>query len=62
MNAGDLDGAISQFRSATQQTADYAPAHYYLGQALQRKGLTDEAKREFQRAAELDERFKTFPK
>jgi Flp pilus assembly protein TadD len=58
LNAGDLDGAIAQFRSAAEQSATYAPAHFYLGQALQRKGLKDEAKREFQRASELDPQFK----
>ena len=54
LNAGDLDGAISQFRSAINATPNYAPAHYQLGLALQRKGEKDEATKEFQRAAELD--------
>ena len=54
LNAGDLDGAISQLRSAIQKAPTYAPAHFYLGQALQRKGLTAEAAPEFQRASQLD--------
>ena len=54
LNAGDLDGAISQFRSAINATPNYPPAHYQLGLALQRKGEKDEAAKEFQRAAELD--------
>ena len=61
LNAGDLDGAITQFRSAIQQVPSYAPAHFYLGQALQRKGLTTDAHSEFQRASELDSRFKFAP-
>ena len=38
LNAGDVDGAISQFRTAIQAVPGYAPAHYQLGLALQRKG------------------------
>jgi Flp pilus assembly protein TadD len=52
--AGDLDGAISQFRSAIHSEPNYAAAHYELGLALQQSGKTDEAKLEFQKAAELD--------
>ena len=56
LNAGDLDGAISQFRSAIKLAPDYAPAHLHLAEALQRKGEKEEAKQEFQRAAQLDPR------
>jgi tetratricopeptide (TPR) repeat protein len=56
LNAGDLDGAISQFRSAIGSAPGYAPAHFQLGLALQRKGQTDEAAKEFQKAAQLDPR------
>src|SRR5260370_32994281 len=58
LNAGDLDGAISQFRSAMGQLASYTPAHFYLAEALQRKGRSDEAAREFRKASELDPNFK----
>jgi Flp pilus assembly protein TadD len=58
LNAGDLDGAISQFRAAIQSLPSYATAHYQLGEALQRKGNKEEASREFQKAAELDPRLK----
>ena len=54
LDAGDLDGAIAQFRSAIHSDANYAAAHYQLGLALSRKGEKDEASREFQRASELD--------
>ena len=49
MNAGDLDGAISRFRAAVASTPGYAPAHYQLGLALQRKGNAEESGREFKK-------------
>jgi Flp pilus assembly protein TadD len=58
MNAGDLEGAISQFHSAITAMPAYAPAHYQLGLALQRKGEKKEAAEEFQKAAELDPQLK----
>jgi len=54
LSAGDLDGAIQQFRSALHSEPNYAAAHYQLALALQRTGQKDEAKREFEKAAELD--------
>jgi tetratricopeptide (TPR) repeat protein len=58
LTVGDLDGAISQFRAAIRIVPEYAPAHFYLSEALLRKGEKAEAEREFQRAAELDPHFK----
>jgi protein O-GlcNAc transferase len=54
LGAGDVDGAISQFRSAISSDPNYAAAHYQLATALDRQGHKDEAKHEFQKAAELD--------
>jgi Tfp pilus assembly protein PilF len=54
LNAGDLNGAIDQFRSAIKSSPTYAPAHFQLAIALERKGEKDEAKAEFDRAAQLD--------
>ena len=56
LNAGDLDGAISQFRSAINQSATYAPAHYYLATALKAQGKMEEANTEFRKSSELDPR------
>jgi Flp pilus assembly protein TadD len=56
LSAGDLDGAISQFRSAVGAMPDYAPAHFELGLALQRKGQREEAEKELRRAGEIDPR------
>jgi tetratricopeptide (TPR) repeat protein len=52
--AGDVDGAMAQFRSALNAEPSYAEAHYQLGLALRQSGQKDEAKKEFQRAAALD--------
>ena len=54
LTAGDLDGAISQFRSAIHSEPNSSVAHYQLGLALQQSGKKDEAKKEFEKAAELD--------
>jgi len=56
LTAGDLEGAISQFKAAIQALPGYAPAHFQLGLALQRKGDKAESAREFQKARELDPR------
>ena len=56
LGAGDVDGAIAQFRSAIQSEPKYAAAHYQLALALRQKGEKAEAGKEFQKAAELDPR------
>jgi Flp pilus assembly protein TadD len=56
LQVGDLEGAISQFRSAIKLAPDYAAAHFQLAEALRRKGDKAEADKEFQKAAELDHR------
>src|SRR6202008_2888598 len=43
LNAGDLEGAILQFQAAIRALPGYAPAHFQLGLALQRKGLKEES-------------------
>jgi Flp pilus assembly protein TadD len=54
LTAGDVDAAIAQFRSAISTAPTYAPAHYQLAIALNRKGAKDEAKVEFEKASALD--------
>jgi tetratricopeptide (TPR) repeat protein len=54
LTAGDVDGAIAQFRSAVGSSPDYGQAHYQLGLALRRKGAAEESLSELRRAAELD--------
>ena len=53
LQAGDVDGAISQFRSAINLAPDYAPAHQQLAQALAQKGQKAEADEEYRKAAQL---------
>jgi protein O-GlcNAc transferase len=54
LNSEDVDGAITHFQTAIKLAPDYAPAHFYLSRALQRKGMTAEATAEYRRATELD--------
>ena len=54
LNAGDLDGAISQFRTAINSSPNYAAAHFELGLALRQQGKSKEAQEEFQKAATFD--------
>jgi Flp pilus assembly protein TadD len=54
LNAGDLEGAISQFRAAINSSPDYAAAHFQLGLALRQQGKSEEAQKEFQKAVALD--------
>jgi Tfp pilus assembly protein PilF len=53
LNAGDVDGAISQFENAIKADGSYAPAHQQLALALERKGEKDRAQRELQLAKQL---------
>jgi protein O-GlcNAc transferase len=59
LNAGDLDGAISQFRNAVRLAPTFADAHLQLSVALTRKGQKAEAEQELQRATELDPQLKS---
>ena len=61
LDAGDLDGAISQFRNATKLSPSYAMAHYELAVALSRRGEKAEAAEEFKKAAELDPKLAPTP-
>jgi Flp pilus assembly protein TadD len=54
LDAGDVEGAITQFRSAINSSPNFAQAHYQLAIALRRKGDNEEAAKEFRKAAELD--------
>jgi Flp pilus assembly protein TadD len=54
LDAGDVDGAISQFRAAITSSPKFAQAHYQLAIALRRKGEKEESAREFRKASELN--------
>jgi len=61
LNAGDVDGAISQFNNAIKLAPAFAQAHYELAVALSRKGDKAAAAEEFAKAAELDPKLKPVP-
>ena len=61
LEAGDLEGAISQFRTAIKLAPNLAVAHYELALALSRKGEKAEAAEELQRAKQLDPKLAASP-
>jgi tetratricopeptide (TPR) repeat protein len=54
LEAGDLTGALEEFKRATTVFEAYAPAHYQMGRALQRLGQPDAARAAFDRAKQLN--------
>ena len=54
--AGDLIGALDEFRRATALFDGYAPAHFQMGLVLRRLGQPDASRAAFDRAARLDPR------
>ncbi len=58
LEAGDLEGAVLQFRAALKLAPEFAPAHYHLARALRKSGKESAAQKEFQKAAELDPKYK----
>jgi tetratricopeptide (TPR) repeat protein len=54
LRTGDVQGALTEFRRATEVCDDYAPAHYQLGLILERLGQTEAASAAFARAARLN--------
>jgi protein O-GlcNAc transferase len=59
LTAGDLDGAISQFRNAVRLAPRYAVAHHQLAIALGRKGDKAGAEEESRKAMELNDQAKS---
>jgi tetratricopeptide (TPR) repeat protein len=54
LDAGDLVGALDDFRRATGVWERYAPAHYQMGRALQLLNQPDAARAAFLRARQLN--------
>ena len=50
---GDPDQAICEYEKALEMDANFALAHYFLGQAYEQKGLHEQAIRSLTRALEL---------
>jgi tetratricopeptide (TPR) repeat protein len=54
LEAGDLTGALDQFRRAAAIDDGYAPAHYQMGRTLQRLGQHEASRAAFARAQRLN--------
>jgi len=50
---GDTDGAIREYQKALEMDANFALAHYFLGQAYEQERFHEEAIRSLKRALEL---------
>jgi tetratricopeptide (TPR) repeat protein len=55
-NAGDLEAAVSEFRSLIAANPDYAAAYYHGGQALERSGKLEEARELYGQGIEVTTR------
>lgn len=56
-NAGELEIAIKHYQRALELAPNYAAAHYGLGFALEKKGLTKDAEQHYQQAVQLKPNF-----
>ena len=54
---GEIEEVTALLDSAAGRRPGYAPLHCRHGEALARRGLVDEARREFERALAIDDRF-----
>jgi len=54
LKANDLGKARSELEKAVELAPENASLHYVLGQVYRRLGLSDKAKHEFARTAELN--------
>ena len=54
MRQGNLEAAIGEFRTATEEDPALAPAHLSLASALEKAGRTDEAIGAYKKAVALD--------
>jgi Flp pilus assembly protein TadD len=55
-NAGDLEGAVREFRALMEANPDYGPAYFHGGQTLERLGRIDEARRWYEKGVEVTTR------
>jgi Flp pilus assembly protein TadD len=61
LEAGDVIAALDLFRRATLLFADYAPAHYHMGLALERLGRSREGQQALARARALNPNLAPLP-
>src|SRR6266550_2592713 len=55
-NSGNLEGAVEEYESLLSVNPDYAAAYYHGGQALEKLGRIEEARRMYQRGLEATRR------
>ena len=55
-NTGSLDKAVEEYDSLLEFNPDYAAAYYHGGQALEKLGRLDDARRMYQRGLEATRR------
>ena len=55
-NAGDLEGAMREFRDLMTADPDYAAAYFHAGQTLERLGKLDDAREIYERGIEVTTR------
>jgi tetratricopeptide (TPR) repeat protein len=51
-NAGDLESAMSEFRTLMAANPDYVAAYFHGGQTLERLGLSEEAREIYRKGIE----------
>jgi tetratricopeptide (TPR) repeat protein len=56
----DLDGAIDELNAGLAEKPDHPPLHYHLACINARAGRLDEARRQLERALELDPELKSY--
>jgi tetratricopeptide (TPR) repeat protein len=52
-NSGDLEAAMTEFRSLMEVNPDYSPAYFHGGQTLERLGRLDEAREVYAKGVEV---------
>ncbi len=55
-NTGSLDKAVEEYNSLLEFNPDYAAAYYHGGQALEKLGRLDDARRMYQRGLDTTRR------
>lgn len=48
VNSGDLERAVEEFRALLDRDESYSAAYYHAGQALEKLGRTEEARRMYE--------------
>ena len=52
-NSGDLESAMTEFRTIMANNPDYSPAYFHGGQTLERMGKVDEAREVYRKGVEV---------